>query len=111
MRKLDNFQGWFNRSFWRALNNLALPIDIPKTIEERKRLVSKVQASIENASYSPSIPAAEIIVNKGYGVSRTVPIFCIEDYCVYYFCIKELEGILCVNRTENTFGGWSCSSH
>ena len=33
--------------------------------------------------------------------------FCIEDYIVFYFCIKELEDVLCGNRTEHTFGGWS----
>jgi hypothetical protein len=33
-------------------------------------------------------------------------VFCIEDYCVYYFCIKELEDVLCSKRVPNTFGGW-----
>jgi len=46
-------------------------------------------------------------MNKGYGVARTIPVFCIEDYIVFYFCIKELEEVLCVNRTKNTFGGWT----
>jgi hypothetical protein len=46
-------------------------------------------------------------MNKGYGVARTVPVFGIRDYCVYYFCIKELEDVLCGNRTPNTFGGWT----
>ena len=44
---------------------------------------------------APSIPEAEIVMNKGHGVARTVPVFCIDDYCVYYFCIKELEDVLC----------------
>jgi hypothetical protein len=67
----------------------------------------KVYLSISSARYAPSIPVAEFVMNKGHGVARTVPVFCIEDYCVYYFCIKELENVLCVNRTRNTFGGWS----
>jgi hypothetical protein len=46
-------------------------------------------------------------MNKGHGVARTVPVFSIRDYCVYYFCIKELEDVLCGNRTPNTFGGWT----
>ncbi len=107
MFKHKNFQRWFNRSFWRALKNLALPIKIPKSLEEKKALVKEVYNSIESARYAPNIPEAEIVINKGYGVSRTVPVFCVEDYCVYYFCIKELEDVLCVNRTDNTFGGWS----
>jgi len=48
-----------------------------------------------------------MLLNKGHGVTRTVPVFGIKDYIVYYFCIKELEDILCGNRTVNTFGGWS----
>ena len=46
-------------------------------------------------------------MNKGHGVARTVPVFCIEDYIVYYFCIKELEDVISGNRTKHTFGGWS----
>ena len=46
-------------------------------------------------------------MNKGHGVARTVPVFCIEDYIVYYFYIKELEDIISGNRTEHTFGGWT----
>lgn len=45
--------------------------------------------------------------DKGYGVARTIPVFCIEDYIVYYFCIKELEDIISGNHAENTFGGWT----
>ncbi len=45
--------------------------------------------------------------NKGCGVARTIPVFCIEDYIVYYFCIKELEDIISGNHVENTFGGWT----
>ncbi len=43
-------------------------------------------------------------MNKGHGVARTIPVFCIEDYIVYYFCIKELEDVISGNRTEHTFG-------
>jgi Reverse transcriptase (RNA-dependent DNA polymerase) len=46
-------------------------------------------------------------MNKGHGVARTIPVFCIEDYIVYYFCIKELEDVISGNRTEHTFGGWT----
>lgn len=46
-------------------------------------------------------------MNKGRGVSRTIPVFCIDDYIVYYFCIKELEDVISGNRTVHTFGGWT----
>ena len=103
----DDFNKWFNKSFWRAFKSNRFPIHVPKTPEDKAKTVRKVFDSIVSARYSASIPEAEIIMNKGCGVARTVPVFCIEDYIVYYFCIKELEDVLCVNRTKNTFGGWS----
>ncbi|MGA2436279.1 MAG: hypothetical protein ABSG25_13465 [Bryobacteraceae bacterium] len=105
--KQEQFKRWFNRSFWRVFKDRSFPIRIPESPEEKARLVDSVCAAISSARYAPSIPEAEIIMNKGHGVARTVPVFCIEDYCVYYFCIKELEDVLCVNRTPNTFGGWT----
>ena len=105
--KWEDFNRWFNRSFWKAFKNKTFPIEIPKTNYEKELTVRKVFEAIKSARYSPSIPEAEIVVNKGHGVARTVPVFCIEDYIVYYFCIKELEDIVSGNRTEHTFGGWS----
>ena len=102
-----DFKRWFNRSFWKAFKNKSFPIEIPSTQNDLENLVEKVFSSISSAHYAPGIPETEIVMNKGFGVSRTVPVFCIEDYLVFYFCIKELEDVLCVNRTENTFGGWS----
>lgn len=105
--KREDFNRWFNSSFWKAFKDQAFPLTIPKSRKERRRLTDKVYDSVSSARYAPSPPEAEIVINKGHGVARTVPVFCIEDYCVYYFCIKELESVLCVNRTANTFGGWT----
>lgn len=105
--KKEDFNRWFNHAFWKAFTNKALPIKIPQTSNERRELIERVYESISSARYAPSIPETEIVMNKGHGVARTVPVFCIEDYCIYYFCIKELEDVLCVNRTANTFGGWT----
>jgi hypothetical protein len=106
MRKKD-FLRWFNRRFWKALTNSSFPIFIPKTAPDRERLLESVYYEIESARYAPSIPEAELVINKGHGVARTVPVFSVKDYLVYYFCIKELEDVLCGNRTPNTFGGWT----
>lgn len=106
--KSNDFMRWFNWRFWRAFSGkLALPINIPRTKKEKKKLLKSVYASIKSDGYAPSIPEIEIVLNKGNGVARTVPVFCVKDYCVYYFCIKELEEVLCKKRTDNTFGGWS----
>jgi hypothetical protein len=105
--KLEEFSKWFNRDFWRAFKDKTFPIKVPDKPEERFGTVRFVYESILSGTYAPSIPETEIILNKGHGVARTTPVFCIEDYIVFYFCIKELEEILCVNRTQNTFGGWS----
>ncbi len=106
MNKAD-FLRWFNRGFWKAFSRSTFPIEIPKTPAEKAALVESVYDDITSARYAPGIPETELVMNKGHGVARTVPVFSIRDYCVYYFCIKELEDVLCGNRTPNTFGGWT----
>jgi hypothetical protein len=85
--KPEHFKRWFNRSFWRVFKDQSFPIRVPETAKDKAALIDNVYAAISSARYAPSIPEAEIVVNKGHGVARTVPVFCIEDYCVYYFCI------------------------
>jgi Reverse transcriptase (RNA-dependent DNA polymerase) len=103
----NDFMRWFNRSFWKAFSGAALPISIPNTPADKAQLLDEIYQDIASGRYAPGIPEIELVMNKGYGVARTIPVFSIRDYCVYYFCIKELEDVLCVNRTPNTFGGWS----
>lgn len=103
----SEFTRWFNRSFWKAFAQKTLPIEVPKTTKEKAALLDSVFDDIASARYAPGIPETELVMNKGHGVARTIPVFSVRDYCVYYFCIKELEDVLCGNRTQNTFGGWS----
>lgn len=105
--KWEDFNRWFNRDFWRAFKNRTFPIRIPKTPADKQETVRRVFESVKSARYAPSIPEAEIVMNKGHGVARTIPVFCIEDYIIFYFCIKELEEIISGNRTDHTFGGWT----
>ena len=79
MNKPD-FLRWFNRGFWKAFSRKRFPIQIPKMPTEKAALVELVYHDIASARYAPGIPEAELIINKGYGVARTVPVFSIRDY-------------------------------
>lgn len=83
--KWEEFSRWFNSDFWRAFKNRTFPIQTPKTAAEKEAKVRAVFESVKSARCAPSIPEAEIVMNKGHGVARTVPVFCVEDYIVYYF--------------------------
>jgi hypothetical protein len=102
----DKFSSWFNRDFWKAFKDRTFPIRIPNDVGGKQEVVRKVYEELETSRYVPAIPESEIVIDKGFGVTRIVPVFRIEDYLVYYYCIKELESVLCHNRTNNTFGGW-----
>lgn len=71
----SEFLRWFNRSFWKAFTRSIFPIDIPKTPDDKAALVESVYNDIASARYAPGIPEAELVMNKGYGVARTVPVF------------------------------------
>ena len=71
--KREDFHRWFNRDFWKAFKSRTFPIKIPQTQKEKNDLVERIYASISSARYAPSIPEAEIVMNKGHGVARTVP--------------------------------------
>ena len=107
MVPFQSFSRWFNNDFWRAFREGNFPIYIPKTKNERNSLIESVYNEVKTSRYAPSLPENEIFMNKGHGVARIIHVFSIKDYCIYYFCIKELEDVLCRNRVENTFGGWT----
>ena len=102
--KWEEFSRWFNHDFWRAFKNRTFLIKIPQTPADKKAKVRDVFKSVQSARYAASIPETKIVMNKGHGVARTVPVLCIEDYIVSYFCIKELEDVISGNRIEHTFG-------
>ena len=81
MNKAD-FMRWFNLGFWKAFTKRTFPISIPKTPAERKQLLDSVFDEIESARYAPGIPEAELVMNKGHGVARTITVFSMQDYCV-----------------------------
>lgn len=98
-----DFKKYFNNDFWKSFKRLPFNIKI----KNKEEIIKSVYNSISTKKYYPSTPIRYIDVDKGNGVARTVPVFDIKDYCVYYFCIKILEPEIALNRVSNTFGGWS----
>ena len=81
MNKTD-FVRWFNSDFWKAFANSTFPIVLPKMPVEKLQLLDSVFDEIESARYVPGIPEAELVMNKGHGMARTIPVFSMQDYCV-----------------------------
>ncbi len=73
----------------------------------KTELSEQIEKLLVDNNYSPSVPRFIIDYDKGNGVSRPVPVFSPIDYGVYYFCVKQLEENIAINRVEGTYGGWS----
>lgn len=94
-----------NNDFRKHLKNSLSPsFQVPN---DYKSCLLQTYEDISNNSYLPSSPVAYIVIDKHNGVSRYVPVLTYEDYCVYYFCVKVLEGEIAENRVVGTYGGWT----
>jgi len=107
MDDLKKFKQYFNRDFWKAFQDKQSFFDIPKDKPSKDVFIEKLYRKIESRCYYPSTPNKYIDRDKGNGVTRIIPVFSLEDYCVYYYCIKKIEDKIAYNRIENTFGGWT----
>lgn len=103
MISYSEFRKYFNRDFWKSFKRLPFEIEV----QNKDELVKSVYNSILDKTYYPSVPSLCMDINKGKGVTRTVPVLDVKDYCVYYFCIKILESKIAINRVPNTYGGWT----
>lgn len=109
METFEEFQKYFscNSDFWRAFKKNNFIFNIPKTKAKRLEILRKVYQAIVSKRYFPFPPERFIDMDKGNCVTRMIPVFHLEDYIVYYYCIKKLEEKIAINRVPNTFGGWS----
>jgi hypothetical protein len=105
----NRFYSCFDESFWQALDDVSMGHDRSLLPCERDSLLASTFEEIVSSSYSVGTPIAEVVVNKGYGVARTIPVFSKKDYLVYFFCVKELEDVLRGRSVATAFGGWGLS--
>lgn len=100
------FEKLFAGSFWEKLGESLIPIS--KTEKPAKKaFLSFLYDEINTKKYYPDLPRGYIVSDKHNRVSRIVPVFGYKDSCVYFFCIKQLEEVIAINRVDGTFGGWT----
>ncbi len=104
------FYSYFDESFWRAIDDMSIGVEAPLSRNGRTELMEATFQDIISSNYAVGTPVAEVVANKGYGVARTIPVFSRKDYLVYFFCIKELEGVLRKKTVKTAFGGWGLSA-
>lgn len=94
-----------NRFFKHLLKNSLIPFG---NIEKRDSFLGKVYDELHSdlLNYKPKTPRKYVSMPKNKYVIRMVPTFELEDYCIYYFCIKVLEDYIAENRIEGTYGGF-----
>ena len=106
MISLDDFHTIFAGRFWRTISDSLIPMP-PDQRPEKKAFLNKLYEDICARKYYPELPRGYLIYDKHNRVSRIVPVFHYRENCVYFFCIKQLEEYIAINRVEGTFGGWT----
>jgi hypothetical protein len=99
-----SFDKIFASKFWSKLKDSIVPFG---TTPVKIDFLDKLYSEISEFTYLPKNPREYIVINKHKGISRYVPTFSREDYCVFFLCIKLLENEIAVNRVNGTFGGWT----
>lgn len=92
-----------DKKFWGIINDLR----VHANRTARVPFLKKLTISLKSHQYFPSLPLTVKETDKGHGVARQVPIFNLNDYSVYYYCVRKLEHVLAKNRISGTYGGWS----
>jgi|SRR6476469_3209144 len=102
-----DFLNLFAGRFWeKIIEETLVPYSSsnkPKKIET----LQKLHDDITHRHYYPGLPREYVVFDKHNCVSRIVPVFDLRENCTYYFCIKQLEEAIAINRVDGTFGGWS----
>lgn len=106
MKSKEEFIKLIDLRFFKHLNTKSL---IP--FGEKKKRVEFLGSVYDDllsniTSYKPKPPRKYISIPKSRYVIRMVPTFELDDYCVYYFCLKVLEDYIAENRVAGTFGGF-----
>lgn len=96
-----------DRKFWQWIRGYA-PKPYPSVLDKTEFLTN-LYKKIDDRTYYPSPPQEYLTLNKGNGVLRIIPALCLEDLCVYYFCVRKLEKFIAINRVPSTFGGFGFS--
>lgn len=82
----------------------------PGEIPSRKPFLDGLYEELRTSAYFPAPPRAFIAFEKDLGVPRFQTAFHHAEYCVYFFCLREIEKFIAMNRVSGTFGGWTLAN-
>jgi hypothetical protein len=106
MRSKSEFIKLVDSRFFNHLNTKSL-IPFNEKGDRKEFLKSVYDKLLDNlTNYKPQIPRKYISIPKNRYVIRMVPSFELDDYCIYYFCLKVLGDYIAENRVDGTFGGF-----
>ena len=108
MDGLDDFIKTVDSRFWRHITNRSvLPFKEGEVPSNRTQFLTELYERISKMNYVPLAPRGIIVSAKQRNlVARFIPALNVQDYCVYYYCLKKLENEIAKNRIPGTYGGW-----
>lgn len=101
----DKLSSQFTRKVWQRLRDSYVPIVSKEKYSKRTEISSILNDALKQKLYLPSVIHGYIGIQKGFGVTRFLPILTAEDMAVYYYLCYSLAPHILIKR-QRIYGAW-----
>lgn len=101
----EKLSSQFTKKVWQRLRDSNVPIVSKEKYSRRAEISHSLNDALEQKLYLPSVIHGYIGIQKGFGVTRFLPILTAEGMAVYYYlCYSLAPSIL--KKRQRIYGAW-----
>jgi hypothetical protein len=101
----ENLDSQFTKKVWQRLRDSYVPIVSKEKYSNRNKISNDLNTALKQKLYLPSVIHGYIGIQKGFGVTRFLPVLTAEDMAVYYYLCYSLAPRILIKR-QRVYGAW-----